>query len=391
MSEPTVVEDIYHAKLGWSGAAGWMRCSQWQGGGGSSIHSATGTAMHELGAQLLKDGGDAKDHVGRVYSIDGFTITIDIDLATAVQKYVDEVRAIHASMGGTLIVEQSYPIDHITGEPNAISTTDCGIVPAPGKTEALIGDLKGGMGVPVEAEGNEQLQGYAISMIDEVGLVADIKTVRMMIFQPRLNSTTEWVQTVEQLEEFRARAMAAAKAHGTGEPTPGEKQCRWCTKAATCPALSKQVFEAVDEVDPEEVSTDELADSMARADMIEAWLKAIRAETERRLLDGRTVRGFKLVQGKKGNRKWSNEAEAEAALKAMRIKHDQMYSYSVISPTTAEKLVKADVIGERQWVKLQSLITQSEGSLSVAPESDKRPAVTPAAQEFQPIETGVPG
>ena len=382
MSEPTIVEDIYHAEKGWSGASGWMHCSQWKGGGGSSIHSATGTAMHELGAHLLKEGGDAKTHIGRVYSIDGFSITIDLDLANAVQKYVDDVRAIHASMGGTLIVEQSFPIDHITGEPNAISTTDVGIIPQPGQTEALIGDLKGGMGVAVDAENNEQLQGYAISMIDEVSLVADIKTVRMMIFQPRLNSVTEWVQTVEQLEEFRTRAMAAAKAHGTGEATPSTKACRWCTKSATCSALNTVVFEAVEAVDPADVASDDLGAAMAKVDMIEAWIKSVRAETEKRLLDGRAVSGFKLVQGKRGNRQWSNAEEAERVLKSMRVPHDQMYDYKVVSPTTADKLAKAGTIGPRQWPKLQELITQSEGKPSVAPESDKRPALAVDAIEF---------
>jgi len=74
-------------------------------------------------------------------------------------------------------------------------------------------------------------------------------------------------------------------------------------------------------------------------------------------------------------------------LKSMRLKHDQMYDYSVISPTAAEKLAKAGEIGPRQWPKLQSLITRSDGKPSVAPESDKRPAlvVTPSADDFDDV------
>ena len=52
-----------------------------------------------------------------------------------------------------------------------------------------------------------------------------------------------------------------------------------------------------------------------------------------------------------------------------------MYDLSLISPTTAEKLAGAGTIGPRQWKKVIPLITRSEGSPSVAPESDKRPAL----------------
>ena len=83
--------------------------------------------------------------------------------------------------------------------------------------------------------------------------------------------------------------------------------------------------------------------------------------------------------------------EAEAVLKAMRVKHEQMYDYKLISPTTAEKLAKAEVIGPRQWPKLQALITRADGKPSVAPESDKRPAicVKPVADDFEVVEESV--
>lgn len=77
-------------------------------------------------------------------------------------------------------------------------------------------------------------------------------------------------------------------------------------------------------------------------------------------------------------------------LKKMRVKHDQMYDYKLISPTTAEKLAKADVIGPRQWPQVEAMITQSPGKPSVAPESDKRPAlnIAPTADAFEDITEG---
>jgi hypothetical protein len=112
---------------------------------------------------------------------------------------------------------------------------------------------------------------------------------------------------------------------------------------------------------------------------MEMFCKAVRAETERRLFAGTEVPGFKLVEGKRGNRAWVNAEEAELQLKGMRLKTEQMYDLKLISPTTAEKLAKAGVIGPRQWKKLQEQYAQSQGKPSVAPANDKRPALTVAA------------
>lgn len=124
-----------------------------------------------------------------------------------------------------------------------------------------------------------------------------------------------------------------------------------------------------------------LGNLLASMDLIETFCKAVRAEAERELLAGRAVPGFKLVEGRRGARKWADETEVETTLKGMRLKTEEMYDFSLISPTSAEKLHKSGVIGPRQWPKLQSLITQSEGKPSVAPESDKRPALVMTAVE----------
>ena len=115
----------------------------------------------------------------------------------------------------------------------------------------------------------------------------------------------------------------------------------------------------------------------------------MRAEVERRLLAGDAVPGFKVVQGKRGNRAWGNAAEAEEMLKGMRLKVEEMYDLKLISPTSAEKLVKAEVIGPRQWTKVKALITQSDGKPSVAPVSDPRAALVLAAavDDFAPVST----
>jgi hypothetical protein len=130
---------------------------------------------------------------------------------------------------------------------------------------------------------------------------------------------------------------------------------------------------------PETADEADLSRVMTNAPLIESWVKAIRAEVERRLLSGESVRGYKLVQGKRGNRAWGDPAVAEEALKKMRLKHDQMYNYSLASPTNIEWVFKRGDLGPRQWAKVQELITQAEGRPSVAPDTDKRPALVTSA------------
>ena len=128
-----------------------------------------------------------------------------------------------------------------------------------------------------------------------------------------------------------------------------------------------------------------LATLMDAADMIEGFAKAVRAETERRLLAGTfTDARYKLVEGRQGARAWIDEEQAEAAMKAMRLKSDEMYDRKVISPTSAEKLLGE--ANKRKWAKLQPLITRSDGKPSVAPASDKRPALSMAiAEQFEEL------
>ncbi len=369
-----------HATLSPSSAVRWMACP-----GSvrltkdlpddSSAFADEGTDAHELAALCLETNTDAKAYLGRIME-KGNAVTDE--MALAVQDYVDYVRDVVAATGGELLVEQKLSIAHITGEEGAKGTSDVVILAAP---ELIIADLKFGRGVPVDAMDNPQLQIYALGALEQFGLAADFERVRMVIHQPRLGAVSEWTQTVEELKAFEAEVAKAAGDSALPDAPlhPTGKGCKFCKAKATCPALRQEVLDTFEAIKPETATTDMLGEAMGKADLIEAWLKAIRAETETKLLAGVPVAGFKLVQGKKGNRAWSDKEAAEALLKTMRVPHDQMYDYSVISPTTAEKLHKSEVIGPRQWPKVQALITQSEGKPSVAPESDKRPALVMSA------------
>ena len=395
-----------HAILSPSGAARWMSCPAsvaltdgMQDTAGAD--AKYGTDAHELAALCLDTGCEAADLRGNVM---GEGNAVDDEMIEGVQRYVDDVRKI--ADGGTLLVEQRVPLDHITGELNATGTADAVIVKG---DELIIVDLKFGRGVRVDAENNPQLRLYALgaTRMGDIDAYA-AKTVRTIIHQPRLGHVSEEVITVDELLAWGEAACAMAltarvalerKRHGSPQLPedfgPSDKACRWCKAKATCPALAAKVqadigadFEDLTKESVQRTATlveVDLARAMTATDLIEDWIKAVRAEVERRLLAGTDVPGFKLVEGRRGARAWTDEQAAEDLLrKQFRMKVEEAYNLKLISPTQAEKVLKES---PKRWVKAQALIAQSTGKPSVAPASDKRPAlvVTPTADDFGDI------
>jgi hypothetical protein len=315
---------------------------------------------------------------------------------------------------------------------SAFGTTDTGIIAYDGSSIHVI-DLKYGYG-EVFAPNNAQLLLYAAGIINDLGFIYDfdnLKTISLTIYQPRIDNVSTWTCAKSDLDVFLEKAKAAiirseeARAFfntpnlqfQTQEEwedeylTPTEKGCKWCKRKGDCrkhaEVLVTEFIEAnVDDFDdldslstpstPKQMLALPAADFNAQLDTaiarvpslpfdtvcklfgsirkFEDWLSAIEARVFQGLMDGETHPDYKLVQGKQGNRKWASDDEAEAAMKAMRLKQDEMYDKSIISPTAAEKLLKKR---PKLWPKLQPLIVRCEGKIAVAPITDKREAYIP--------------
>lgn len=401
-----------------------------------------GTAAHALASMCLSDGSHPAGYIGRVLEVvngvywpgvgtprpailKGQTkdierkFTVDVEMAGKVNVYVQSVRQF--AEGHELQVEQSVPIGHVSGEEGATGTSDA-IVILSDFSELQSHDLKYGMGVEVSAIENDQGLYYLSgaleanrAMFEAIGEMP--KTFRFVIHQPRLNHLSEWSCTYDELMVWQAKARKAedlcrqdlqhrdawvGKIY-QGHLTPGN-HCRsaFCKARASCPALAgfvQQVVQADFDVlisdTPQTVAaripTDlkELGLKFAVLDIVADWVKQVRAKAEAALFEFnnsaevQAALGLKIVQGKKGNRAWTNGEDAIALLKKMRLKTEEIYDLSVKSPPALEKQL-ADTPKRWQRIIDAKLIAQADGKPSVAPLDDKRPALdmTPKGDAF---------
>ena len=385
-----------HALLSPSSAARWMRCPASvvvtrDMPEDSSPYAIEGTCAHRL-AELLLNGADGfpADEAAKVIAAG-----VDPDsLVEPVRVYVDYVR----SLGSEIVTEVSLDISLITKEPEARGTSDA-VVFSDGVLHVC--DLKYGKGEPVSAEENPQLAIYAGAALAAFDFLGEIREVCMHIVQPRLNSISVWRVSVDELMAFLsgvtvagARCLRLLDENLDPDTVPAEffqpcaKACRFCRHRGKCTALAKYALSVagLELPAPLKASLDvqQLAYILDRIGLIKSWMGEVEAAAHAALMEGREVPGYKLVEGRAGSRKWTDESKAEKLLKAWKVPADFRYVKSLISPTQAEKLLKLKTLTDEQWAELCGYVSREPGKPTVVPASDKRPAIScrPAAEDF---------
>jgi hypothetical protein len=235
-------------------------------------------------------------------------------------------------------------------------------------------DLKYGKGVLVSAENNKQLKLYALGALRDFDFLYDIKTVRMTIFQPRIDNYSTWEIEVEELrrwaeEELKPRAEMAFK--GEGEFNPGS-HCQFCKAKAVCKANAEYNLQLAkhDFADPNLLEDDDISNILTRAAEFKNWLGAVEDYAlDEAVNNGKKWPGFKLVEGR-SNRQYVNEDKVAGTLMAAGFARDLIYKKpSLLGITDMEKAIGKKGFGEY----LKDLVIKPAGKPTLVPQTDKRP------------------
>jgi len=422
MADTTNQQERAHADAGFSGAERYMACpaSVTKARGKfrpSTIYSRKGTFLHEL-SEIIIHGQPIPDTIQ--VEDDVFDVTPeDIEIVTAYTRYAEILR----DTADRLYIEERVTLDYFypNGMPEPVfSHLDLGAYQSNGGHPILtLADLKGGRGYLVSAENNAQLRGYALALLGRVlseGLQKP-ETIRLVIVQPHDYGSpikSETITCDELLEWFRDELDPALRRLAANDQTESAgKWCRWCARAGECHALTRTAMETArlafaaaplpakytgggavsggkEPPEPTELSNDDLAAILDKAEIIESWIEKVRATASNRIDHGQRVPGWKLV-AKRAQRKWADAEKAEKAL-MMQAPISEIFTRKLKSPAQAEALLKTKAMTkEGIAVFLAPLVSKESSGTTLVPADDPRPAVdTSAAAAFaaNPIKLG---
>lgn len=325
----------------------------------------------------------------------------DDEMLSTAATYVEHLTEHAMRFEHAPYVALEVQVDITDYAPEAFGTCDCVMI---GGDELIITDYKHGKGVPVSAQDNPQMLLYALGALKLYRPIYGdmIRRVSTYIDQPRLGSYDGASMTVEELlawgESIKPKAAAAFM--GTGEFAPGE-WCRFCRAKAKCRARANQNTALEDFKDciplgrsipmqaeydatgfkPSNCLTDEeIGTLLVRAEGLVAWYNDLKEYTLAACLNGKTIPGWKAVEGR-STRAWTDQDAALEALMAGGVEEAIIYDRV---PKTLAQLEK--VIGKQRFGELVGgMITKSPGKPALAAESDKRPAYNGAAADFSEV------
>ncbi len=431
-----------HAKLSPSKRSRWALCpgsireEAKYPDPGSGPAAADGTHSHTLLEHCIKQFVDPLSMVGQLMTDHEGSFHVDKDRAERVKVAFDYLYQIK-NLGFEVISETKVDPKFLLGRDDLSGTVDVQIIG--GDTLELI-DYKDGMGV-VTAEGNLQLEQYAYGVLAGYRLPVNaeypFKTIRMTIIQPKLALrgmpaiTSHDVSVRDLLSRMGIIVTQAAATDAPDAPlVPGESQCKFCRAKGSCSALASNVMKEIGVIfppvhtvknpgihipqqtrellqqpydvaqqsadkDPSTMDDAQIRQIMEAAPLMRQLLEGVEKEALRRLEAGQSIPGLKLVNGR-GSRAWAlpEEQMAEKLVK-MGIPKSAVYETKLVTPAKAEKLTweKRDgtkvTLTERQLKTMETeYVVKMAGKLSVAPESDGRPAVVlNAAPLFSAVES----
>lgn len=369
---------VKHALLGASSAARWIACPPSARAteylpDEETQYAAEGTRAHEMCEKALRY-KLAKWEAGKPFDLlsDWAQQSMPTEMFNAACRYTSFIHELWVGFPCRPGVFIEQEVDVSQWVPGGFGTCDCLLI---GDGILHIIDFKYGQGVPVNPERNPQLMYYALGAYALFEGIEEIDTVRLSIVQPRMQEEPQtWELPLADLLTWAREVLQLAAElawRGEGVYHPGG-HCRFCKAYPSCRAWQKQYgplagFEPYPE--PATLSDEELGKWLQKLEGLAAYAKDLEEYAQQALMDGRTLPGWKLVQGR-STRKWTDQDAAFQQMQADGIDEAMLYTRTPISLTVAEKM-----IGKKKFAETMSaFITRAPGAPKLAAASDPRPA-----------------
>lgn len=367
-----------HAVLSASSSERWLNCppsarlcEAYEDKG--SDYAAEGTDAHALAEARLKQalGIPTEDPVE---NLSWYNTEME-ECAQGYAAYVVELLEVAKQTCSDPVVMIEQRVDFSRWVPSGFGTGDC-ICIAEGLLNIV--DLKYGAGIEVSADHNPQMMLYALGALEIFDDIYDIDTVRMTIYQPRKSNISIFEMSKDALltwadTELTEKAQLAYEGHGSF--SCGE-WCRFCKAKAECReraeanlALARYEFQS-----PALLDDEEIADILGKVDALTAWTSDVKEYALQQAISGKEWTGWKLVEGR-SNRKYTSEAAVATTVEGAGF---DPYERKVLGVTAMQKM-----LGKTRFEELLApYIEKPQGKPTLVPESDKRPAMNTAKNDF---------
>jgi hypothetical protein len=329
----------------------------------SSSYADEGTLLHDTIAQILDKGTDPAEYLGTVYN--GVELTQEL-MDTKLIPALELLNEIDPDSSMEFSVENRVGFGKRL--PGVFGSTDllCRV-----GNRAIVLDWKFGDGVTVEAEESEQLMFYAAAALRTEGLewwAKGATFLELVIIQPP--EIRRWKTTFARIVRFEKDLIHAVKvAKNPDAPLAAGDWCRWCAAKPVCPIMTGATDRAL-ATQMDNLDAAKIGEYLAKADMLEGWVKDLRALAHQMLEAGKPVPGYKLVP-KRATRQWRDQSAAYTALTALGLTDDDVWEPAeLLSPAKVEKILKKQKLA----LPADVVVSVSSGT-TMASEDDPRPAV----------------
>lgn len=368
-----------HSPLPPSSAARWIACPP------SALKNAEiedqpteasleGTDAHSLCEYKVKTAlGENTENPTE--SLDFYNAEMEEFTDGYLQFVLEQIEKAKASCKDPIVlIEQK--LDFTNYVPHGFGTGDCVIVADDNLT---VIDFKYGLGVIVDAANNPQMMCYAIGALNLFDTLYDIKTITMIIYQPRRDNISTAAITKDELlhwAETVLKPAAELAIKGEGEYCAGD-HCRFCKINGKCRKRAEYnlTLSKYDFTPPPELTDTEISAVLDLGDKLVTWVNDVKEYALSEALKGRAWEGWKLVEGR-SNRKFTDEKIVADVVETAGY---DPYEKKVVGITEMTRRLGRDKFNEL----LEPYITKPPGKPTLVHTTDKRPAMTTAANDFK--------